>query len=228
MNEKNKWRYLSYLVSDKLSAYRNGPRVELLKCSAIENGDVSNHTAVNTSLHFGTHIDFPNHFFCDGKTSADYQPDFFITEKVAIIFIKKLTQPNLLSISDIDNKISCYTNDIECVLVYTGLCERRHEEAYWNDNIGINTGVALYLRDRFPQLRYLGFDFMSVSGSNYRELGRVVHKEFFDNDILPIEDMDLSPLRQGDTISQLIISPFRVAGAEAAPVTVFGNIYSHD
>lgn len=212
------------MVSDQLTAYRNGRRIEKEMVSSMENGDVSNHTAAWVSLHFGTHIDFPRHFLADGKTTGNYMPDFFVMDKVVVAYTEQLFDSHLLSATDLEKVISNASSDTQCLLVKTGMGSHRMEECYWNDNIGVDTGLAEWLCNCFPQLRFLGFDFMSVSGSHYRELGRQVHRELLGHDILPIEDMYLEPLQHGDVIKKLIISPYRVCGSDAAPVTVFAKI----
>ena len=221
----SRWVFLSYMVSDQLTAYRNGRRIETELVSSIARGDVSNHTAAWVSLHFGTHIDFPRHFLADGKTSNDYGPDFFVMEKILVVCPDKLANPYLLSSLDLETFIQNAPTDTQCILVKTGMGSFRMKDCYWNDSIGIDTGVAESLRSRFPELRFFGFDFMSVSGSHYRELGRQVHHELLGRGILPIEDMNLEPLDHKSKIDKLIVSPYRVNESDAAPVTVFGSIY---
>ena len=218
------WTFLSYIVSDALSAYRNGRRIEKEMVSSTEKGDVSNHTAAWVSMHFGTHVDFPRHFLKDGRTSDDYEAEYFLMEKVCVVYLERLVNPYLLSIEDMVDELKDAPKDLQAILVKTGFGQHRMEDCYWNDNIGVNQGVAQWLRDRFPYLRVLGFDFLSVSGSHYRELGRQVHRELFEVDILPIEDMYLEPLNSGDYIENLIISPYRVSGSDAAPVTAIAKI----
>lgn len=224
MKTSSDWIFLSYLVSDKISAYRNGDRITTEKVSAIERGDVSNHTVAKASLHFGTHLDFPCHFLADGKKSEHYDAKFFVCDKVEVVYIDSLQNPHLLSVCDIEHHLLDVSLDTQCVLVKTGMGEHRLDDCYWNDNIGVDEGLAEWLRSHFPKLRFLGFDFMSVSGSHYRELGRQVHRELFSKDILPIEDMDLTLLNNGDRVKTLVVSPYRVDGADAAPVTVFAKL----
>ncbi len=220
----NNWTFLSYMVSDQLTAYRNGRRIEKEMLSSIEKGDVSNHTAAWVSMHFGTHIDFPRHFLPYGKTCDDYTPDFFLMDKVEVAYIKGLANPHMLSVYDLESELKETTVGLQCLLVKTGFCSHRMEDCYWNDNIGVDQGVAEWLRVCFPKLRFLGLDFMSVSGSHYREMGRKVHRELLGRDILPIEDMNLKSLNNEDHIEKIIISPYRLAGSDAAPVTVIAKI----
>ncbi|BFK41957.1 hypothetical protein I150019B4_01230 [Alistipes putredinis] len=115
--------------------------------------------------------------------------------------------------------------NIECLVIRTGMGFYRFDDKYWNDNYGFDTGVASYLRKKFPHLRVLGFDLISLSCVHRRETGRIVHREFFENGILPLEDMDLRQLNDS-SIETMILSPLRVTGTEAAPVTAFAKIIS--
>ena len=69
----NRWTYLSYPLSVDLSGYGNGARISVCQTRSITNGDSSNNTEFCMSSHFGTHIDFPNHFSNKGKTIEDYE-----------------------------------------------------------------------------------------------------------------------------------------------------------
>lgn len=225
MATKSKWYFLSYELNDDLSAYRNGQRIVVTMPRSMKVGDECNETHVDVGLHYGTHIDFPFHFLKHGFTVSDYDPDFFITEKVALAFIDNLETKGLVSLSDIKPAVDGIPADTECLILHTGMSVNRFEEKYWSDGIGLNTGVAEYLRLMLPKLRFLGFDFISVSGThNRRQLGRAVHRELFNCDILPIEDMFLKMLKKGDVIKKLIVSPYRVTSADAAPATVFALI----
>lgn len=220
---KSKWIFLSYSLSDALSAYRNSNRIEISSDSMIEHGDTTNNTVVNMSSHFGTHIDFPYHFSETGNKSDDYASDFFLFSHVGVADVVPHGS-SLISVSDMDAGIGSMSENVESIVIRTGLGCHRFEDRYWNDNYGFDVGVASYLRARFPKLRAIGFDLISVSCIHHREIGRMVHREFFEQGILPIEDMDLRELSNMDHISEMIVSPLRVERAEAAPVTVFAKI----
>lgn len=216
------WTFLSYILSDRLTAYKNGNKISIEHVRQIANGDLCNNTSFTMSSHFGTHIDFPHHFIEEGKIAEDYPADFFISNKVEFLNLAKIVNKPLISIKDFENRlISKY---VEMLILKTGYTNLRYQDCYWNDNLGFDLGVAKYLKDRYPLLKFIGFDFMSISCVHHRQLGRVVHKEFLSRDILPIEDMDLSMLREDSIIHEIIISPLRIKDAEASPVIVFAKI----
>lgn len=175
------------------------------------------------SSHFGTHLDFPSHFSEAGARSEDYLPEFFLFSRVGTADVMPSAGSSLISAADLESALHGMDEKIECLVLRTGMGFYRFDEKYWNDNYGFDTGVAAYLRKRFPHLRVLGFDLISLSCVHHRDTGRIVHREFFENGILPLEDMDLRQLNDG-RIEAMILSPLRVVGAEAAPVTAFAKI----
>ena len=83
------------------------------------------------------------------------------------------------------------------------------------------------MREKHPYVRAIGFDFISLSPYQNRNLGREAHRTFLDPEgvnapILVIEDMDLSA-----DLSRLIsvwIFPLRISGVDSAPCTVIGAV----
>ncbi len=223
MNNHN-WEFLSYQLSDALSAYRNGERIHIKQESSIEEGDSFNQSIFCANLHFGTHVDYPYHFINDGAKSSDYDISFYVLNTIKLVVVESFCEPHLVSVEDLVFLLSNTPSNIECLIIKTGLCAHRYEDLYWNDNIGINKGVANYCKSLFPNIKFIGFDCMSISSVHNRILGRKVHREFFKNNILPIEDMDLNCLVSSSIIEQMIISPYRIKNVEALPVTVFAKI----
>ena len=127
-----------------------------------------------------------------------------------------------------DIKISVKGN-FELMLIKTGFCDRRKEREYWENNPGLNSDLGLLLRRRFPCLKAVGFDFISVSRWQDRDEGRKAHKAFLDPEgeglpILIIEDMDLSQLSESQELSSVLVVPLRTADSNGAPVTVIADI----
>lgn len=225
----SKWVFLSYPLSADLSAYRNGRRIEVDREKRIEAGDAANNSSIAMSLHFGTHMDFPSHFFAAGDTSTDYEAEFFVFSEVGYAVAAPAEGRSLITAADLEAACRGMKNSIECLIVGTGMGRFRGDERYWNDNYGFDEGTAHLLRERFPKLRVLGFDLISLSCVHHRETGRKVHREFFEAGILPLEDMNLHELQQGPRrIRKMVVSPLRIEGGEAAPATIFANIVGEE
>ena len=223
----NNWVYLSYPLSVELSAYGNGNRIEINEARSISRGDTSNNSVISLSSHLGTHIDFPLHFSELGKSIDDYNSDFFIFNKVAMISLENKSKSDklIIELDEIIEELGEVSENIELLILKTGFGAFRDKEQYWQKGFGIGLNIASYLRKRFPFLKAIGFDLISLNSYQHRELGRKSHGEFLvENDILIIEDMDLSKIKNNSNIELIITSPLRVKGAEAAPLTIFAKI----
>jgi len=228
MKNELKWVYLSYPLSHSLTAYGNGNGLSIKQTRSMEKGDTSNNTEICVPLHFGTHIDFPKHFSTKGKMLDDYAPNSFIYNNVTIIHLENLDviEDYLIKPEHLIQMLDSCSNATEILLIKTGFCYKRNTDEYWRFGYGFGLGTAGLLRNYFPNLKAIGFDLISLNSFQQREIGRNAHKEFLiENEILLIEDLDLSSINLKDRIKQLIVSPLLIQGAEAAPVTIFANIY---
>jgi arylformamidase len=223
----DKWIYLSYPISSELSGYGNGNRFKTKQTRSILQGDTSNNTEFCMPSHFGTHIDFPYHFSSIGKTIDAYKPSFFVFENVSIISLESISliEDYLIKPEHLLDYMNSCSNNTELLLIKTGFCNKRNTEEYWKYGYGIGLGVAELIRKKFPKIRAVGVDLISLNSFQQREIGRIAHKEFLiENDILIVEDMDLSKINEKIEIRRAIIAPLNINGAEGAPVTTFANI----
>lgn len=211
---------LSYILSDQLCAYGNGRRLSVTQLRSIENGDSSNNSLVELPSHFGTHIDFPKHFISTGKSINSYKISSFIFEKIQIINLNVRDIYNgmitIQSLKAADSDI-----EVDLLLFNTGYYKIRDTDDYWNNNPGFAPELAGHLKAQYPNLRAIGFDTISLSGFQSREIGRIAHREFLSRDILIIEDMDFSSIGR-NRLDKVIVAPLWVKNAEGTPVTVIG------
>jgi arylformamidase len=203
--------YLSYFLSANTPAYGGQSGLFGMKMTRqISNGDTSNNSAFDLSSHVGTHIDFPFHFDNNGKRCENYDPFFWIFNKIGFINC---------STDDILKEIEILPNDIELLILKTGFGNERYNNSYWESQPIIKSELALILRTKFPFLRVFGFDMISLTSKLDRVEGKNAHFSFLiENDILILEDMDLSNLN--DTPNRVIIAPLLVKGADGSPCTV--------
>lgn len=223
MGKKTNWEFLSYILDESSPMYGNGEGFRIDKVSRIEEGKASNNSALRLPAHVGTHIDFPLHFLADGKKGTDYPAGFWIFNEIRQLDISTaaitdfLIKPEHFGDGKTDEKA-------DALIVYTGFSRIRHEEAYWKENWGFHPDCAGYIRNRFPNVRVLIFDLISLSSYQQREIGREAHRVFLQEPaILPVEDASLSLLTTGVEIESLVISPLRYAGADGTPVTILAE-----
>ncbi|WP_158999122.1 cyclase family protein [Pigmentibacter ruber] len=214
------WKYLSYTWGTSSPVYGNGKKIEIKKERDLCCGDTCNTLLFSASNHVGTHFDFPLHFDKNGKNVLDYEASYFIHVKISIIKMN-LDTGHLISISDLKEKEKEIANDTTLLLIDTGSSIYRNQEKYWKNGIGVNTGVADYLREKYPELTTIGLDTISISSFQNREIGRLVHKEFLcsPKPILIIEDLNLNGIN--NIKPKIIVSlPLRIENADGAPATV--------
>jgi arylformamidase len=220
---------LSYSICCDTPVYGGGA-VEIRHGNRISNGDSCNTLEIALTNHTGTHIDLPVHFDAVGKTLTDYPPGFWYTEKIECLFMdmnKMFLPGELIDSVKIEQLIRNNINyDTEVILLKTGFCEKREFEIYWKEPPGIDPNLPDFLRKTFPMLRFFGMDLISVSSFVNRDAGRQAHIAFLKHShpILPIEDMNLCSLPE--TLSNMLIAPLYIKGADGAPCTIFANIGS--
>jgi kynurenine formamidase len=219
----SKWTYLSYELSPTLSNYGGSSGIEIEWLRRMDKGDTSNNSALKLSAHTGTHIDYPLHFFKDGKTGSDYASHDLVYTSIGVLDISAEQVENFLI--QPANMANCPVGEIEFLIIKTGFCNWRNEEKYWKFNWGFAPETAAYLKKKYPRLQAIGFDLISLSAYQQRETGRVAHKEFLEHhNILIVEDMDLNMVQDSQNIKTLIVAPLRFKGADGAPVTILAEM----
>ena len=78
--------------------------------------------------------------------------------------------------------------------------------------------------DRFPSLRAIGLDTISISSFSHRDVGRAAHREFLNSGIRIIEDMKLKNIIEPSKLMRVIALPFRYLGSDGAPTTIIGEV----
>lgn len=224
MKKDNFWLFLSYELSPKLSSYGNGQRIIIESLNKIKKGKSCNTTLLKIPSHVGTHIDYPYHFSESGTGGSSYEAREFVFKNVRLIEIYNegitdfLIRPCNIFFDSID-----YSTTL--LLIKTNFCKNRNSEAYWNENWGFAPDTASFFKKNIPNLRAIGFDLISLSSFQKRDIGRKAHNEFLiNNNILIIEDMDLTQVSKITSFSQVIIAPLRFEDADGSPVTIFAEI----
>jgi len=215
-------QFLSYILNQHTPTYGNRNSFSIEKKSDISRGDIANDSFISTTVHVGTHIDMPYHFYQDGQTIKDFDDSFWLFEKILIIEIV----PQCIIIKDeLIKKLENVTNkECELLIVKTGICNIRDRDEFWSQNFGFHPTIYNYLIEKYPNLRVLGFDSISVSSFSNRLLGREAHKQFLNPEkpILLLEDMDLRAVNDKDVFEKIIIAPLRIEECDGLPCSVIG------
>ncbi|MEE0859443.1 MAG: cyclase family protein [Acutalibacteraceae bacterium] len=172
--------------------YEGDPVTDFQWVMRMDCGDDYNLSKIKFCNHTGTHIDAPRHFSDDGNTITDYPMSRFYGSCTVITVNDVLTG-----------------EDMEKIL------PRCHKKILFK---GCNEGV-LSLSAVFVMADYniemVGTENMSIGfePEDYR-----VHRELAYNDVLVIENLDLSEIENGNYIITAL--PLKIEGAEASPARV--------
>ena len=217
-----KTRFLSYPLEKTIPTYGSiSETVEISALKSIEQGDSCRTFYIGFENHWGTHVDCPAHFDEQGKTVAKYPCDFWNFANPYVI--KTNLKPG--QIIKLDNLKTSIPESCDLLLVQSGWGRYRGTERYSHYNPGIHPEVGHWLRHRFPKIRAVGIDWISISSYQHRNLGREAHRAFLKDDnktrpILLIEDMDLS--HNLGSLQKVMVAPLRMARIDSAPCTVVG------
>jgi len=213
--------YLSHPLSNDTPLYGGAKNIQIDSNSSIKEGDTANSLSLVFSNHSGTHVDVPYHFFEDGKKIMEYPPSFWIFNCPQCLDVPG-KDGYLVTFEDVKGRIK---EDTDLLLLRTGYEKYRNEDIYWQMNPGLSPGLAKGIRKKFPNIRALGVDVISITSRLHREKGRKAHQEFlgshFESDpIVLIEDMSLQNFNKD--FSQAYVMPLMVKGADGAPCTALG------
>ena len=213
--------WLSHPIGNETPLYGGAQNIDFSQIRSITRGDTSNNTHMNLPNHSGTHVDAPYHFLAEGKTITDYSPEEWFYESPLCIDYQA-DEGELIEAASLVSDFDGQNTEVDFLLIRTGFEINRQKDAYWRANPGMHPDSAKDLKEKFPQLRALGFDFISLSSYQHRELGRQAHKEYLSRDILIYEDLTLK--RVENKLIRIIALPLRILHGDGAPCTIIGWI----
>jgi arylformamidase len=175
--------------------YPGDPSYELEAITEIEKGDDYNTSVLHLPLHLGTHIDFPYHFFDDGKTSEDYPDGLFCGECRVASF-----REEIITGQDIEN------------LKLRGQYKRLIIKG--NGRCLLSRSAAMALLDE--GIRLVGIDNITIGiePDDY-----YIHQKLLANDCLILEGLDLTNIDPQNY--ELFCLPLKISGADASPCRAF-------
>ncbi|MGR6980104.1 cyclase family protein [Testudinibacter sp. P27/CKL/0425] len=224
------YQLLSHPLDVKDPGFPGEPTLMIETCTDIKRGDVYNSAKIHLFNHFGTHFDAPNHFNPTGKTITELPLTQFIYENPLLLDIPK-AEASLIEIDDLSPHLH-RIQQADCLIIRTGL-EKVRESApqdYAERGCAVSIDAAQYLIDYAPNLKALGFDFISLASPANPEHGVRAHQimlgMFSENFICIIEDMKLAHLDKS-RLNTIFALPLLVKGVDSAQVTILAEIGAH-
>jgi len=200
---------------------------EITQNKYVSLGDGYNSFILTFENHSGTHVDAPGHFLEEGKVISDYSLDELIFKNPSILDIPK----NMNELIGLQDVIGEDFNGVDCVIFRTGF-EKFHDldtKKYLLENPGISPDVIYWIRKKFPEVRCVGMDCISISSYKYPDLGEKAHinafkiSEELGEPLLLIEDMKLSDI-ENELLNEVMVIPWQIKGIDSAPCTVIAKI----
>lgn len=213
--------FLSYPIEKRMPVYgAANADMEIVPIKSIDKGDSCNVFKISIENHTGTHVDCPSHFFDHGLKISDYPADTWFFNKPHVIRLP-LNENQIVTPGDLGE----IPEGVDLLLIQSDFSRFRGTDIYSRCNPGFHPEVGEWLREKYSHVRAVGFDFISLSAYQNRDLGREAHRKFLDPEgsnapVLIIEDMNLSGDLHG--LRQVLAFPIRIEGIDSAPCTVIG------
>ena len=176
---------------------------ELEERRRMSKGDPNNSSALNMSVHSGTHIDAPFHFVADGNTIDQLPVERFIGPALvyAVEAERYITKEHVAGI-----RLDGATR----VLFKTRNSALLHKQEYDPDFVAFSVEAAQSLVELGVEL--VGLDYLSVAHADEQV---PVHRAFLDHGVVLLEGIDLSAVAPGRY--ELMCLPIPLGDSDGAP-----------
>jgi arylformamidase len=198
---------ISLTISPDLPIWPGDPAPEFELIQSMEAGAVVNVTRMNSTVHIGTHIDAPRHFFRDGGT-VEQLPLELLTGPC---YVAQLPDGIEAITAEVLERTEI-TSEMKRILFGTRNSHlwARGETKFQTDFVGITEDGAEWLLERGVQL--VGVDYLSVAP--YADV-MPTHLLLLGRGVIVVEGLNLSRVMRG--FYDLYCLPLKIAGCEGAP-----------
>lgn len=197
---------ISLGISPQMVVWPGDPPVILERVAAIAEGANANVSRLSASVHSGTHVDAPSHFY-QNAPAVESLPLSVLTGEAWVIAVPQA--------SVIDAEV------LEAAQIPKGaerlLFKTRNsdlwaagEADFHTDFVAVDASGARWLAER--QVRLVGIDYLSISPWKQ---SRPVHRLLIDAGMLIVEGLDLSAVPPGRYM--LYCLPLKLLGSDGAP-----------
>jgi arylformamidase len=204
---KNQYIDISLPLDSELPVWPGDPNAIIERVSSIGQGDGHNSSRINSSLHWGTHLDAPYHIVETGWT-IDQIPLALLIGPVRIIEI-----PEVRGITA-DHLRNFKIQGCKRLLVKT------RNSAFWDetplrfhqDYTAFTIDAAEYLLE--CNIELIGIDYLSLD--LYLAADLPVHQLLYQQNVIGVEGLDLGQVSPGNY--HLICLPLNIKSGDGAPV----------
>jgi arylformamidase len=180
--------------------YPNDPKTKICEFYNFKN-DNFRLTKLEIGLHTSTHIDFPSHFIENGKTSSEFNDINYFIGKVLIVDLYDF--PKVLNL------------EIDSIFIKT----QNPKDIFLEKYDSINKEQLNFLIKN--KIKFIGTDFYTIEPYNSKNF--YFHKDLLRNNVLIIENLNLSNVKNG--VYNYYIFPMKIEDVEASicRIAVYNN-----
>jgi arylformamidase len=179
------------------------PPFELEERRRMSKGDPNNSSALNMSVHSGTHIDAPFHFVAEGPTIDQLPLDRFIGPALVV----EVEAERYITKEQVE---SIMLDGATRVLFKTRNSELLHQREYEPDFAAFSVEAAESLVEQGVKL--VGLDYLSIAHADEQV---PVHRAFLDHGVVLLEGIDLLAVTPGRY--ELMCLPIPIGDSDGAP-----------
>jgi arylformamidase len=198
---------VSVAIDAALPTYPGNTPYSLEPIKRIANGDSSNVSTLHMSVHGGTHVDAPRHFF-DDKGGADTLPLDMLCGRARVIEVTGRASIAAHDLAGFDLR-----EDVRVLL-------KTHNSRLWGsptfhqEFIGVSESAARFLIDH--GVKVVGVDYLSIEP--FKTPGAPTHHLLLGAGVIVIEGLNLRDVDPGSY--EMFCLPLRLAGSDGAPARV--------
>lgn len=204
--EDLKWIDITLPIQADYPSWPGDTPFSIIHNTKTDKGVNVNISTIQTSCHFGTHIDAPKHFIDEGPTIETMALDMLIGP----CRVYQLDCPKVISESDLRD---LDFDQVQRVLFKTANSQRINDSQFHRDYIGLDVSASQFLLNK--RIRLIGTDYYSVAAPGQ---AAPVHQMLLGSNVVLLEGLDLGNVTQGDY--QLLALPMKIVGSDGAPARV--------
>ncbi|HTX89983.1 MAG TPA: cyclase family protein [Anaerolineales bacterium] len=198
---------ISLPISPDMTVWPGDPPVSLERVSSMDAGAHANVSRLTCGVHTGTHVDAPNHFLNDRRTTEALSLEI-LTGPAHVIQV-----PDEVNVVDdgVLEKAGVPAGTVRLLLrTRNSHVWERGQKTFQADFVGINAAGAEWLVAH--GIRLIGIDYLSVSP--YKQ-SVPPHQALLKPGVIILEGVDLSAVPAGEY--QLVCLPLKLVGSDGAP-----------
>jgi arylformamidase len=198
---------VSVPIDPALPTYPGNTPFSLESIKRIANGDSSNVSTLHMSVHGGTHVDAPRHFF-DKGAGAESLPLDLLCGRARVIELTTRSGITAQDLAGLDLR-----EDVRLLL-------KTHNSRLWGspefhkEFIGVTESGARFLVDH--GVKVVGVDYLSVEP--FKTPGAPAHHILLGSGTIVIEGLNLRDVEPGSY--EMFCLPLALVGSDGAPARV--------